>query len=142
MYLHLSTVFAGQPGQRQYWDTPPTPSLTSTHSFPPCFLRSTQLSTAQSQVLTTGHSENFTSSCSEVCVGAVTGDNWHPSDNSSMTVTCVAVTYMRHVTCILSYLHDTYTHLDKVGCFFRILFIDYSSTFNTIAASFASRKAN
>jgi len=112
------------------------------YSFPPCFLRSTQLSTAQSQVLTTKHNGNFSSSSSEVCVGAVTGDNWHPSDNSSMTVTCVAVTYMRHVTCILSYLHDTYTHLDKVGCFVRIPFIDYSSAFNTIAASFASRKAN
>ena len=33
---------------------------------------------------------------------------------------------------ILSLLHDTYTHLDKVGSFVRILFIDYSSAFNTI----------
>ena len=32
---------------------------------------------------------------------------------------------------ILSLLHHTYTHLDKVGSFVRILFVDYSSTFNT-----------
>ena len=33
----------------------------------------------------------------------------------------------------LSLLHDIYTHLDKVGCCVRILFIDSNlSTFNTI----------
>ena len=32
---------------------------------------------------------------------------------------------------VLSLLHGTYTHLDKVGCFVRILFIDYSAL-NTI----------
>jgi len=33
---------------------------------------------------------------------------------------------------IISLLHDTYIDLDKVRCFFIILFIEYSSAFNTI----------
>ena len=41
---------------------------------------------------------------------------------------------------ILSLLHETYTHLDKVGYFVRILFIDYSSAFDTIQPHLLAEK--
>ena len=41
---------------------------------------------------------------------------------------------------ILSLLHDTYTHLDKVGYFIRILFIHYSSAFNYIQPHLLAEK--
>ena len=41
---------------------------------------------------------------------------------------------------ILLFLHDAYTHLDKVGSFVRILFVDYSSAFNTIQPHLLTEK--